>query len=279
MANYTAADIKTLRERTGSGILDVKKALDEADGNLEKAVEILRVKGLKGVAKREGRSASDGIVVIDIRPADAGEVGVLVEVNSETDFVAKNATFIALAETVLRQAVSTGVADAALLLASELNGETLQTVVDEASATLGEKLVVRRLARVSGEKVTSYLHKVNKDLPPQLGVLVASDAAGAEVAKDIAMHIAAYSPTYLTRDGVPAVTVESERRIAEETARNEGKPEAALPRIIEGRLGGFFKENVLVEQVFAKDPKKTVAQVLAEVGGTVTGFARFRVGA
>jgi len=279
MANYTAADIKALRERTGSGILDVKKALDEADGNLEKAVEILRVKGLKGVAKREGRSASDGIVVIDIRPADAGEVGVLVEVNSETDFVAKNATFIALAETVLGQAVSTGVADAALLLASELNGETLQTVVDEASATLGEKLVVRRLARVSGEKVTSYLHKVNKDLPPQLGVLVASDAAGAEVAKDIAMHIAAYSPTYLTRDGVPAVTVESERRIAEETARNEGKPEAALPRIIEGRLGGFFKENVLVEQAFAKDPKKTVAQVLAEVGGTVTGFARFRVGA
>jgi len=279
MANYTAADIKTLRERTGSGILDVKKALDEADGNLEKAVEILRVKGLKGVAKREGRSASDGIVVIDIRPADAGEVGVLVEVNSETDFVAKNATFIALAETVLGQAVSTGVADAALLLASELNGEKLQTVVDEASATLGEKLVVRRLARVSGEKVTSYLHKVNKDLPPQLGVLVASDAAGAEVAKDIAMHIAAYSPTYLTRDGVPAVTVESERRIAEETARNEGKPEAALPRIIEGRLGGFFKENVLVEQAFAKDPKKTVAQVLAEVGGTVTGFARFRVGA
>jgi len=279
MANYTAADIKTLRERTGSGILDVKKALEEADGNLEKAVEILRVKGLKGVAKREGRSASDGIVVIDIRPADAGEVGVLVEVNSETDFVAKNATFIALAETVLGQAVSTGVADAALLLASELNGETLQTVVDEASATLGEKLVVRRLARVSGEKVTSYLHKVNKDLPPQLGVLVASDAAGAEVAKDIAMHIAAYSPTYLTRDGVPAVTVESERRIAEETARNEGKPEAALPRIIEGRLGGFFKENVLVEQAFAKDPKKTVAQVLAEVGGTVTGFARFRVGA
>ena len=279
MANYTAADIKTLRERTGSGILEVKKALDEADGNLEKAVEILRVKGLKGVAKREGRSASDGIVVIDIRPADAGEVGVLVEVNSETDFVAKNATFIALAETVLGQAVSTGVADAALLLASELNGEKLQTVVDEASATLGEKLVVRRLARVSGEKVTSYLHKVNKDLPPQLGVLVASDAAGAEVAKDIAMHIAAYSPTYLTRDGVPAVTVESERRIAEETARNEGKPEAALPRIIEGRLGGFFKENVLVEQAFAKDPKKTVAQVLAEVGGTVTGFARFRVGA
>ena len=278
MANYTAADIKALRERTGAGMLDVKDALVEADGNQEKAVEILRVKGLKGIAKREGRDASDGIVVIDIRSAGAGETGVLVEVNSETDFVAKNATFIALAETVLAHAATSGAADAAALLATEVGGGTVQGIVDEASATLGERLVVRRLARVSGEKVTSYLHKVNKDLPPQVGVLVASDAAGGQVAKDIAMHIAAYSPTYLTRDDVPVATVENERRIAEETARNEGKPEASLPKIIEGRLGGFFKENVLLEQAFAKDPKKTVAQVLAEVGGSVTGFARFRVG-
>lgn len=278
MANFTAADIKALRERTGAGMLDVKKALDEADGNQDKAVEILRVKGLKGIAKREGRNASDGIVVIDIRPDGAGETGVMVEVNSETDFVAKNATFITLAETVLAQAAATGVADAAALLESKVDDSTVRSVVDGVSATLGERLVVRRLARVSGEKVTSYLHKVSKDLPPQVGVLVASDAAGAKVAKDIAMHIAAYSPTYLTRDDVPAATVESERRIAEETARNEGKPEAALPKIIEGRLGGFFKENVLLEQAFAKDPKKTVATVLSEVGGTVTAFARFRVG-
>jgi elongation factor Ts len=278
MANYTAADIKALRERTGAGMLDVKEALVEAEGNQDKAVEILRVKGLKGVAKREGRDASDGIVVIDIRSAGAGEIGVLVEVNSETDFVAKNATFIALAETVLAHAATSGAADAAALLATKVGGGTVQGIVDAASATLGERLVVRRLARVSGEKVTSYLHKVNKDLPPQVGVLVASDAAGAQVAKDIAMHIAAYSPTYLTRDDVPIATVESERRIAEETARTERKPEASLPRIIEGRLGGFFKENVLLDQGFAKDPKKTVAQVLAEVGGSVTGFARFRVG-
>jgi elongation factor Ts len=144
---------------------------------------------------------------------------------------------------------------------------------------LGEKVVVRRVARVAGEKVSVYLHKVNKDLPPQVGVLVATDAKGAEVARDIATHIAAFSPAYLTRDEVPAETVDNERRIAEETARNEGKPEAALPKIVEGRLTGYFKDVVLLDQPFAKDSKKSVAQVLAEVGGTVTGFVRFRVGA
>ncbi|MEE6272712.1 translation elongation factor Ts [Georgenia wangjunii] len=279
MANYTAADIKALREKTGAGMLDVKKALDEADGNAEKALEIIRVKGLKGVAKREDRSASDGLVAIEVVADGAGEAGVLVEVNSETDFVAKNQTFISLAERVLAAAVSSGAGDAESLLAADTEGSTVATLVDETAATLGEKLVVRRVARVSGEKVASYLHRTAKDLPPQVGVLVATDAAGAEVARDIAMHIAAYSPTYLTRDDVPADVVESERRIAEETSRNEGKPEAALPKIIEGRMNGFFKENVLLEQAFAKDPKTTVGKVVEGVGGTVTGFARFRVGA
>ncbi len=279
MANYTAADIKALRERTGAGMLDVKKALDEADGNAEKAIEIIRVKGLKGISKREGRSASDGLVAIDVSSAPKGEVGVLVEVNSETDFVAKNTTFIALADTVLAAAVASGAADVETLLQSDVDGVALKTLVDDAAATLGEKIVVRRIARLEGEKVTSYLHRTSRDLPPQVGVLVASDAAGEEVAKDIAMHIAAYTPTYLSRESVPAQTVADERRIAEETARNEGKPAGALPKIVEGRLNGFFKENVLLDQAFAKDPKKSVAQVLAAVGGTVTGFARFRVGA
>jgi elongation factor Ts len=279
MANYTAADIKALRERTGAGMLDVKKALDEADGDAEKALEIIRVKGLKGVSKREGRSASDGLVAADVQASGEGQTGVLVEINSETDFVAKNATFLALADKVLAAAVSSGASDAAELAATEVDGGTLQSVVDEAAATLGEKIAVRRVARVTGDNVATYLHKVNKDLPPQVGVLVAADAQGATVAKDIAMHIAAYSPTYLTREDVPADVVDSERRIAEETSRNEGKPEAALPKIIEGRLNGFFKENVLVEQAFAKEPKKTVGQVLTEAGGTVTGFVRFRVGA
>ncbi len=279
MANYTAADIKALRERTGAGMLDVKKALDEADGNVEKAIEIIRVKGLKGIAKREGRAASDGLVAIDVSASADGETGVLVEVNSETDFVAKSPVFVALGDKVLAAAVASGAADVESLLAADAGGATVQAAVEEAAATLGERIVVRRIARVSGEKVTSYLHRTNKDLPPQVGVLVASDAAGAGVAKDVAMHIAAYSPTFLSREDVPAQTVADERRIAEETARNEGKPEAALPKIVEGRLVGFYKENVLLDQAFAKDPKKSVGQVVREVGGTVTAFARFRVGA
>ncbi|MGV8976537.1 MAG: translation elongation factor Ts [Cellulomonas sp.] len=281
MANYSLADIKALRETTGAGMLDVKKALEEADGDSAKALEIIRVKGLKGVGKREGRSASDGLVTAHVGPTPDGEgqFGVLVEINSETDFVAKNVTFLALAEKVLTVAVASGARDADMLLAAEVDGSTLQNVVDETAGMIGEKLVVRRVGRVAGEHVEVYLHKVNKDLPPQVGVLVATDAAGASVARDIATHIAAYSPRYLLRDEVPADLVASERHIAEETARNEGKPEAALSKIIEGRLNGFFKENVLVEQAFAKDPKKTVSQVLAEVGGNVTAFVRFRVGA
>jgi len=281
MANYSMADIKALREKTGAGMMDVKKALEEAEGDADKALEIIRVKGLKGVSKREGRSASDGLVAAEVVTAGDGEdeVGVIVEVNSETDFVAKNATFITLSEKVLATAVASGARDADALLSADVDGKSLQDVVDETAAVLGEKVVVRRVARVAGEKVSVYLHKVNKDLPPQVGVLVATDAKGAEVARDIATHVAAFSPSYLTRDEVPAETVENERRIAEETARNEGKPEAALPKIVEGRLNGYFKDVVLLDQPFAKDPKKSIAQVLAEVGGTVTGFVRFRVGA
>lgn len=279
MANYTAADIKALRESTGAGMLDVKKALDEADGDVAKATEIIRVKGLKGIAKREGRAASDGLVAANVADAADGQVGVLIELNSETDFVAKNEKFIGLADTVLAAAVAAGTDDVAAVLAADAGGKTVQAAIDEMAAVIGEKLALRRVARVSAPRVTVYMHKVNKDLPPQVGVLVGSDEAGAAVAKDIAMHIAAYSPTYLTRDEVPAETVADERRIAEETARNEGKPEAALVKIVEGRMTGFYKENVLVDQAFAKDQKKSVAQVIAEVGGAVTSFARFRVGA
>ncbi|HQY33004.1 translation elongation factor Ts [Actinotalea sp.] len=279
MANYTAADIKALRERTGAGMMDVKKALDEADGNAEKALEIIRVKGLKGVSKREGRSASDGLVAAHVADDAAGQTGTLIELNSETDFVAKSPVFVALADKVLAAAVAAGTQDVEAILASVVDGSTVADTIQETAATLGEKLVLRRVARISAPAVTVYLHKVNKDLPPQVGVLVGSDAAAAAVAKDVAMHIAAYSPSYLTRDDVPAETVASERRIAEETSRNEGKPEAALPKIVEGRLTGFFKESVLVDQAFAKDQKKSVGQVVTETGGAVTGFARFRVGA
>jgi elongation factor Ts len=277
MANYTAADIKALREQTGAGMLDVKKALDEADGDHTKATEILRTKGLKGVTKREGRTTSNGLVAAK---AENG-VGTLVEILCETDFVAKSAPFIALAETVLQQAIDTGAADADTLLKSTLaDGQSVQELLDGANATIGEKIEVKRVARLAPESgnVAAYLHKTSPDLPAQIGVLVAIDGGDDQVARDIAMHVAAFSPTALTRDEIPADTVENERRIAEATAKEEGKPEAALPRIVEGRVNGFFKENVLVEQAFAKDPKKSVSQVLKDAGAEAQAFARFRVG-
>ncbi|WGW13088.1 translation elongation factor Ts [Saxibacter everestensis] len=275
MKNFTAADIKALREKTGAGMLDVKKALDEADGDQSKAIEILRVKGLKGVTKREGRSTTDGLVAAHVD----GGVGVLVEVNSETDFVAKSDKFIALANQVLDLAVKTGVESADALLATEVDGKTVKDLIDEGGATLGEKVVLRRVARVTGDKVEAYLHRTNKDLPPQVGVLLGYKGDDTEAAHDVAVHIAAFAPKYFDREEVPAGDVENERRIADETARNEGKPEAALPKIVEGRVNGFFKENVLLDQPFAKDNKKSVAKVLEEAGVTASSFARFRVGA
>ncbi len=274
MANYTSADIKALRESTGSGMMDVKRALDEADGDHDKATEILRIKGLKGVTKREGRSTSNGLVA-----AEAGNgVGTMVEVNCETDFVAKGEKFITLAGQVLAQAVTVGASTAEELLASDLGGKPVQQVLDEANATIGEKIEVRRVARLEAANVVCYLHKTSPDLPAQIGVLMATDGGDEETARDIAMHIAAFSPSVLSRDEIDADIVENERRVAEATAKEEGKPEAALPKIIEGRLNGYFKENVLLEQAFAKDSKKTVAKVLEESGATAKAFARFRVG-
>jgi elongation factor Ts len=274
MANYTAADIKALRESSGAGMMDVKRALDEADGDQAKATEILRVKGLKGVTKREGRSATNGLVA-----AEAGKgVGTLVEVNCETDFVAKGEKFIALANQVLAQAVAVRASNAEELLASELGGRTVKEILDDANATIGEKIEVRRVARLEATNVVSYLHKTSPDLPAQIGVLMATDGGDEVTARDIAMHVAAFSPSVLSRDEIDPETVANERRIAEATAREEGKPEAAMPRIIEGRVNGYFKENVLLEQAFAKDAKKTVAKVLEETGATAKAFVRFRVG-
>jgi len=275
MANYTAADIKALRGSTGAGMLDVKKALDEADGDRDKATEILRVKGLKGVTKREGRTTSNGLVA-----AQAGHgVGTLVEVLCETDFVAKSEKFIALAAEVLAQSVASGAADADALLKSSLeDGSTVQELLDNANATIGEKIEVKRVSRVEAPVVVSYLHKTSPDLPAQIGVLVGAEGGDEQIARDVAMHIAAFSPTVLTRDEVDPSTVEQERRVAEATAKEEGKPEAALPKIVEGRVNGFFKENVLLEQPFAKDAKKTVEKVLGEAGTKVSSFVRYRVG-
>ena len=277
MANFTAADVKKLRELTAAGMMDCKNALVEAEGDLDKAVEILRVKGQKGVTKREGRSASNGAVV-SLIAADNSE-GVLVELKCETDFVAKGDKFVAVADAIAAHVTATKPAGIEVLLASEIkDGQTVQAFVDEANATLGEKIVLDRFAQFTDGYVASYLHRTSPDLPPQVGVLVELDKENAQVAKDVAQHIATFAPTFLTRDEISAETVENERRVAEATAREEGKPDAALPRIVEGRVNGFFKENVVLEQAFAKDSKKTVQQVLNEAGVTLKRFARFRVG-
>ncbi|GGY63196.1 translation elongation factor Ts [Streptomyces xanthochromogenes] len=277
MANYTAADVKKLRELTGAGMMDCKKALDEADGNVDKAVEALRIKGQKGVAKREGRSAENGAVVSRI--SEDKTSGVLVELKCETDFVAKGDKFQAVAAQLAEHVAATSPADIAALLASEIEaGKTVQAFVDEANANLGEKIVLDRFAQFQGGYVAAYMHRTMPDLPPQIGVLVELDKENAEVAKGIAQHIAAFAPKYLTREDVPAEVVETERRVAEETTRAEGKPEAALPKIVEGRVNGFFKDATLLGQPYALDNKKSVEQVLKEAGVTLKRFSRIKVG-
>ena len=275
MAAYTAQDVKNLREATAAGMLDCKKALDEAEGDYNKAIDIIRVKGLKGVTKREGRLTSNGAVVAKVE----GNLGVMLELNCETDFVAKGERFVALADELLAH-LQNAQSDSleAFLTTTMSSGKTVQATVDEANATLGEKIEVRRIAVLKDSPVGIYLHRTSPDLPPQVGVLVQLTKDAADVGKDIAQHIAAFAPQFVNREDVPADLIENERRIAEETAREEGKPEASLTKIIEGRVTGFVKEVSLIEQSFAKDAKKTVKQILDEAGTAVKAFNRFRVG-
>ena len=275
MANFTAADVKALREQTGAGMMDVKKALTEADGDAEKALEIIRLKGLKSLSKREGRQASAGLLAAQTD----GTVGVLVEVNSETDFVAKNQKFIDFSNEVLAAAVASGAADLDALHAAPMGEGTVKDRLDAFAAIIGEKLQVGRVVRVEGENVDLYLHQTNPDLPPQVGVFVVTDAAGKSVAHDIAMHVAAYMPAYLDRDSVPADVLDKERATLEKITLEEGKPANIVPKIVEGRLNAFYKDNCLVDQAFARDPSKSVAQVLKEAGAKVTDFVRVHVGA
>ncbi len=276
MANYTAADIKALREKTGAGMLDVKKALDEANGDQQKAQEIIRVKGLKGITKREGRAAAEGLIAARVENG----VGYMVEVNSETDFVAKADPFIEFGNKVLDAAVASNATTVEELNAASVDGKTVEELTTDAAALLGEKVVVRRVARVEGGNISLYLHKTSKDLPAQVGVLLAVDGENTdEVAHDVAVHIAAMSPKYLNSDSIPAEDVAAEKRVAEETAAAEGKPEQIIPKIVEGKLKAFYKENTLLDQDFAKDSSKSVAKVLEENGAKATAFERFRVGA
>ncbi|MCF8528647.1 MAG: translation elongation factor Ts [Aquiluna sp.] len=275
MANYTAADVKALREKSGAGMMDCKGALDEANGDIEKAFELLRLKGLKGVSKREGRTTSNGLIVARV----TGGTGVLVELACETDFVAKAETFVSLADSVADAIAAAGATDVESGLAAKHGNATVADAIIDQAAILGEKVELRKVGSISDQAVDAYMHRTSKDLPPQVGVMLAYSGADAETAHDVAVHIAAFSPSYLSREDVPAEIVAKEREIAEETARNEGKPEAALAKIVEGRVNGFFKETCLLDQDFAKDNKQSVAKVLETAGIKVSAFLRYRVGA
>jgi elongation factor Ts len=269
MANYTTADVKRIRELTGAGMMACKKALDEADGDFDKAVEILRIKGAKDVGKRAERTTANGLV--------AADGGVMVELNCETDFVAKNAAFQELANRIVDAAKSAKPADAEALAKADLDGMTVADAVQDLSAKIGEKLELRRVVVFDGT-VATYLHRRDPDLPPSVGVLVEYTGADVDAARGAAMQIAAMKPRYVTREEIPEDVVATERRIAEETAREEGKPEQALPKIIDGRVNGFYKDAVLLEQASVQESKKTVKAVLDAAGVTVTRFARFEIG-
>ncbi len=276
MANYSAADVKRLRELTGAGMMDCKSALVEADGDYDAAVEALRVKGARDVTKRAQRTAANGLVTAQL---DGTSAGVLAEFNCETDFVAKTDLFQQVAADIAAAALASGSQDRLAVLALEVRpGQSTQELIEEAGATLKEKLELGRFARFDGGYVTSYLHKSDPGLPPTLGVLVQLDEAGTEVAQDIAHQIAAMRPQFVTRDEVPEDLLASERRIAEQVTRDEGKPEQAVPKIVEGRVNAFLKDVVLVEQPSVRDQKKTVRQLLTERGATVRQFARFQIG-
>ncbi|MFL1999366.1 MULTISPECIES: translation elongation factor Ts [unclassified Microbacterium] len=275
MANFTIADIKALREQLGTGMVDTKKALEEADGNVEKAVEILRLKGAKGNAKRADRSTSEGLVAA--RELN-GKV-TLVELACETDFVAKNERFIALADKVADAAAAAAADSAEAALAADANGQTVDQLISDEAAIIGEKVELRRVRTLSGDHFEIYLHKTSKDLPPQVGVVLAYSGDDAETARSIAQHVSFANPSYLSRDDVPEADVDKEREIVTEISRNEGKPEAALPKIVEGRVNAFFKQVSLLDQDYAKDNKLSIAQVAKNAGITLTDFARFKVGA
>jgi elongation factor Ts len=270
MANYSAADVKRLRDATGAGMMDSKKALDEADGDFERAIEILRVQGEAKNLKRNDRVASNGLV--------AAAEGAMIELASETDFVAKNEQFQTLANDIAAHFAASGATDVDSLKRETMkDGRTVDEAVQALAAVIGEKLELRRAVKLDG-KVATYLHRKASDLPPQVGVLVEFEGDNPDAARSAAMQVAAMRPRYLTRDEVPADVVESERHVAEETTRAEGKPEAALPKIVEGRLNGYFKTVVLLEQESVLEQKKSVRQVLDEAGVTVRRFAHFEVG-
>jgi elongation factor Ts len=275
MADFSLEDLKALREQLGTGMVETKNALVEAGGDKEKAVELLRIRGAKSNAKRADRSTSEGLIAT----VHSATAVTMIELACETDFVAKNEKFVALSETVIQALADSGAETIDQALAAKAGAGTVGSVIEEQAATLGEKVELRQLIRLTGDRFEIYLHHTSKDLPPQIGVVLAYTGDDAETARSIAQHISFANPEYLSKDDVPAAAVDNERHIVEEVTRAEGKPEAALPKIVEGRIGAFYKQVALLEQDYAKDNKLSVAKVAIDAGLTITGFARFKVGA
>ena len=286
MAAITAALIKQVREETGAGMMDVKKALTEAEGDVARAKEIIRAKGIQAAGKREGRKAQEGTIASTVVESANGQTGYAVELNSETDFVAKTPKFVEFAGSVLDDAVKAEASYVDEVLAAASGDTTVKEAVEEAAALFGEHVKVGQFAKVEGPHVEVYAHKKSAEMPPSIVAMIATDEAGAAVAHEAALQISAMGAQWLTREDVPADVLESERRVATEKTTEElkskGKPEAVIekiaPKIVEGRLGAFYKETVLLEQAYVKDPSKTVGDLFKEVGGTALSFARVEVG-
>ena len=286
MAAITAALIKQVREETGAGMMDVKKALTEAEGDVARAKEIIRAKGIQAAGKREGRKAQEGTIASTVVESANGQTGYAVELNSETDFVAKTPKFVEFAGSVLDDAVKAEASSVDEVLAAASGDTTVKEAVEEAAALFGEHVKVGQFAKVEGPHVEVYAHKKSAEMPPSIVAMIATDDAGAAVAHEAALQISAMGAQWLTREDVPADVLESERRVATEKTTEElkskGKPEAVIekiaPKIVEGRLGAFYKETVLLEQAYVKDPSKTVGDLFKEVGGSALSFARVEVG-
>ena len=286
MAAITAALIKQVREETGAGMMDVKKALTEAEGDVARAKEIIRAKGIQAAGKREGRKAQEGTIASTVVESANGQTGYAVELNSETDFVAKTPKFVEFAGSVLDDVVKAEASSVDEVLAAASGDTTVKEAVEEAAALFGEHVKVGQFAKVEGPHVEVYAHKKSAEMPPSIVAMIATDEAGAAVAHEAALQISAMGAQWLTRGDVPADVLESERRVATEKTTEElkskGKPEAVIekiaPKIVEGRLGAFYKETVLLEQAYVKDPSKTVGDLFKEVGGTALSFARVEVG-
>ena len=286
MAAIPAALITQVREETGAGMMDVKKALTEAEGDVARAKEIIRAKGIQAAGKREGRKAQEGTIASTVVESANGQTGYAVELNSETDFVAKTPKFVEFAGSVLDDAVKAEASSVDEVLAAASGDTTVKEAVEEAAALFGEHVKVGQFAKVEGPHVEVYAHKKSAEMPPSIVAMIATDEAGAAVAHEAALQISAMGAQWLTREDVPADVLESERRVATEKTTEElkskGKPEAVIekiaPKIVEGRLGAFYKETVLLEQAYVKDPSKTVGDLFKEVGGTALSFARVEVG-